>query len=96
MKTYNEILVERLRKTPGNTRCAPLEAADVIEEQDRKIEELKEKYVVMHLQAALINTRLTDATARVAALENTMHWIYDNPGCYSENIRGQIKRDLGL
>lgn len=93
MKTYNEIIIERLRAGCNGLQSA---AADIIEEQEAEIALYKGDF-----QEALEISKLSIATMRIAAnriieLEKTLCWIHDNPCAHPENVKRVVKDALGL
>lgn len=96
MKTYNEIIVDRLRNMPGNRYQAPLDAADVIEQQDQEIalwnEDFQEAMEVSKIAVATMKI----ANDRILELEKTLRWIHDNPCAHPENVKRVVKDALGF
>ena len=93
MKTYNEIIIERLRAGCNGLQSA---AADIIEEQDQEIASGKEDF-----QEALEISKLSLVTLRVSLdrileLEKILRWIHDNPCAHQENVKWVVKDALGL
>lgn len=98
MKSYNQILVGRLRGGTYGLNRIPLcfEAADIIEDQEAEIELWKEDF-----QEAMEVSKISVATMKIAAnrileLEKALRYIHDNPHAHPENVKWVVKDALGL
>lgn len=93
MKTYNEIIVDRLRAGCDGLQST---AADIIEEQEITIAR-KQELMDEAMDLAQDLSKLSKFTAsRMIVFEKALRYIHNNPHAHPENVKWVVKDALGL